>query len=80
MEPASSSGSAAMLQKLLIAAFLVLIVYNLGAGLYYMLVDKGTTKRTVNSLTRRIGLSVVLILLVVIGIFTGVIQPHGVQP
>lgn len=80
MEPASSSGSAAMLQKLLIAAFLVLIVYNLGAGLYYMLVDKGTTKRTVNSLTRRIGLSVVLILLVVLGIFTGVIQPHGVQP
>lgn len=69
-----------MLQKLLIAAFLILIVYNLGAGLYYMLVDKGTTKRTVNSLTWRIGLSLVLILLVILGIATGVIQPHGIQP
>jgi hypothetical protein len=31
-----------------------LILYNLGAGLYYMLVDMGATKRTVNALTRRI--------------------------
>ena len=68
-----------MLQKLLIVAFLVVILYNLGAGLYYMLVDKGTTKRTVNALTWRIGLSVALILLVVLGILTGVIQPHGIQ-
>ncbi len=69
-----------MLQKLLIVGFLVLIVYNLGAGLYYMLVDKGGSKRTVNSLTWRVGLSVVLILLVILGIWTGVIQPHGIQP
>ncbi len=68
------------MQTLIIVAFLILILYNLGAGLYYMLVDKGQTKRTVNALTRRIGLSVLLILLVVIGIATGVIQPHGVQP
>jgi hypothetical protein len=39
-------------------AFLILILWNLGAGLYYMLVDKGQSKRTVNSLTKRIGLSV----------------------
>ena len=56
----------------------MLILWNLGAGLYYMLVDKGQTKRTVNALTRRIGLSVALILLVILGIWTGVIQPHGV--
>lgn len=67
-----------MPQKLIIAAFLVLILYNLGAGLYYMLVDRGTTTRTVRSLTWRIGLSVALILLVVLGILTGAIQPHGV--
>src|SRR5690606_33786990 len=68
-----------LLQKLLIVAFLIVIVYNLGAGLYYMLVDKGRTKRTVNSLTWRIGLSVALILLVILGIWTGVIEPHGIQ-
>lgn len=67
------------MKTLLILGFLGLILYNLGAGLYYMLVDKGTTKRTVNALTRRIALSVVLILLVYAGIYTGVIQPHGIQ-
>ena len=67
-----------MLQKLIIFAFLVVILYNLGAGLYYMLTDKGSTKRTVNALTRRIAISVVLILLIILGIWTGVIKPHGV--
>lgn len=67
-----------MLQKLIIIAFLVLILYNLGAGLYYMIADRGQTNRTVNALTKRIALSVVLILLVLLGIWTGVIQPHGI--
>jgi succinate dehydrogenase/fumarate reductase cytochrome b subunit len=66
------------LKTLLIVAFLVVILWNLGAGLYYMLVDKGTTKRTVNALTRRIALSVALILLVALAIYMGWITPHGV--
>jgi len=66
------------MKTLVIVAFLGLIVYNLGAGLYYMLVDVGTTKRTVNALTKRIALSVALILLVIAGIATGIIEPHGV--
>lgn len=66
------------LKTLLIVAFLVVIVWNLGAGLYYMLVDKGSTKRTVNALTRRIALSVALILIVALSIYMGWITPHGV--
>lgn len=66
------------MKLLFVAAFLGVIVYNLGAGLYYMLVDKGTSKRTVNALTRRIGFSIALIALVIAGIATGVVQPHGV--
>ncbi|MEO8365319.1 MAG: twin transmembrane helix small protein [Pseudoxanthomonas sp.] len=66
------------LEKLLIIAFLVVILWNLGAGLYYLLVDKGQSKRTVNALTRRIAVSVLLILLVALGIYTGVIKPHGI--
>lgn len=62
--------------KLLIILFLVIIVWNLGAGLYYMMVDKGTTNRTVKALTRRIALSLVLIVLVMLGIAFGLIQPH----
>ncbi len=66
------------MKLLFVAGFLAVIVYNLGAGLYYMLVDKGTSKRTVNALTRRIGFSIALIALVIVGIATGVVQPHGV--
>ncbi|MBB3276499.1 MULTISPECIES: twin transmembrane helix small protein [Pseudoxanthomonas] len=66
------------LKTLLIIAFLILIIWNLGAGLYYLLVDKGQSKRTVNALTRRIGLSVALILLVILAIYMGWIKPHGV--
>ena len=43
-----------------------------------MLADKGQTKRTVNSLTKRIALSVALILFVVLAIHQGWITPHGV--
>ena len=66
------------LKTLLIVGVLILILWNLGAGLYYMLVDKGTTKRTVNALTRRIAVSVALILLVGLAIYMGWITPHGV--
>ena len=66
------------LKTLLIVAFLIVILWNLGAGLYYMLVDKGQTRRTVNALTRRIAVSVALILLVILAIYMGWIEPHGV--
>jgi succinate dehydrogenase/fumarate reductase cytochrome b subunit len=66
------------LKTLLIIAFLIVILWNLGAGLYYMLVDKGQSKRTVNALTRRIALSVALILIIILSIKMGWIQPHGI--
>ena len=66
------------LKTLLVIAFLIVIVWNLGAGLYYLLVDRGQTKRTVNALTRRIGVSVALIVLVIVSIYMGWIKPHGI--
>src|SRR5690606_33020118 len=66
------------LKTLIVVAFLLVILWNLGSALYYLMVDRGESKRTVNALTRRIALSIGLILLVVLGIWTGVIQPHGV--
>jgi len=67
------------IKLLLVIAFLAVILWNLGAGLYYMLVDKGKTRRTVNALTRRIALSVGLILIVIFSIWMGWITPHGVM-
>lgn len=66
------------LKTLIVVVFLLVIIWNLGSALYYLMVDRGESKRTVNALTRRIALSIGLILLVIIGIWTGVIQPHGV--
>ena len=67
-----------MLTTILIIVLFAAIIYNLGAGLYFMMTDKGQTDRTVKALTRRIGLSVLLILLVILGIWMGIIRPHGV--
>ncbi len=65
------------LKIIVVVGFLAVILWNLGAGLYYLLVDKGRTKRTVNALTRRIAVSVALIVLVIIGIATGLLHPHA---
>ena len=65
-----------MVQKLVIVGFLIVIVYNLGAGLYYMMVDKSENDRMVRSLSWRIGLSIALIAIIGIGIWTGWIQPN----
>lgn len=59
--------------------FLGLILYNLGAGLYYMIVDDASSARTVKALTRRIALSVILIVGVVIAAATGLIEFHGIH-
>lgn len=68
-----------MPQKLLIIAAFLAILYNLGAGLYFMMTDKGSSDRTVNALTRRIGISVALILLVGLAAWLGWIEPHGIR-
>ena len=65
------------LKILVVVGFLALILWNLGAGLYYMLADKGQSKRTVNALTKRIALSIALILLVVLAHYMGWIQSTG---
>lgn len=67
-----------MWTRIIIIAILAVIVYNLGAGLFYMMRDKGESDRTLNALTRRIALSVGLFLLLLLGIATGIIEPHGI--
>lgn len=61
----------------LVIMFLV-VVFNLGQALYFMMVDKDGSKRTAWALTRRIGLSLLLILMVIVGIWMGWLHPHGV--
>ena len=56
--------------KVIVVVLLLVVIFSLGQALYYMMTDKGTTDRTVKALTRRIGLSVGLILLVLLAIFS----------
>ncbi|PCJ48719.1 MAG: hypothetical protein COA74_08410 [Gammaproteobacteria bacterium] len=66
--------------KVIIVLALFAILFVLFRGLYYMVKDQGKTKRTVNSLTWRIALSVLLIIGLITAVATGVIVPHGIQP
>ena len=65
------------MKTLLIVGVLILIVWNLGAGLYYMMVDKDDGKRMARALTRRIALSIALFLGIVIAAKMGWIEFHG---
>ena len=69
-----------MLMKSLVIILLLIIMISLGSALVYLVRDRGSTKRTLNALTLRIGLSIVVFILLMIGFATGLITPHGVVP
>ena len=69
-----------MLIKVLIVVALVAILVSLAFGMVFLIKDKGTTQRTARALTVRIALSVTLFGLLMLGIFTGHIKPHGIYP
>jgi cytochrome bd-type quinol oxidase subunit 2 len=52
---------------LLIILVMVGIVVSLGFGLYFLVKDRGKTERTVRSLTVRVGLAVLLLVILAIG-------------
>ncbi|MBI4692563.1 MAG: twin transmembrane helix small protein [Gammaproteobacteria bacterium] len=69
-----------LLVKIFIVAALLGILVSLGLALKRLITDRGESTRTVRALTWRIGLSIALFLLLILGIATGVIVPHGVVP
>ncbi|HUH59572.1 MAG TPA: twin transmembrane helix small protein [Candidimonas sp.] len=60
-----------------ILAFLAIIA-SLASAFLYLMRDKGGTNRTVNALTVRIGLSIVLFLFVLFAHYMGWIQSTGI--
>lgn len=69
-----------MLSKALVIAAFLVIVYNLGAAFWYMMIDRSQQGRAVRALSWRIGLSVLLIIAVMIGVATGFIEPQAQPP
>jgi hypothetical protein len=66
--------------KVIVVLVFVGIIVSLGSGLYYLVHDKGDSRRTLRALTMRIGLSIGLFAFLMILIAFGVIKPHGVYP
>ncbi len=64
--------------KLLVIAILLAILFVLFRGLFFLVKDQGSSKRLVNSLTWRVGLSVLLIVVLIAAIKLGILVPHGV--
>jgi len=52
---------------ILIILVMVGIVVSLGFGLYFLVKDRGKTERTIRSLTVRVGLAVLLLIILAFG-------------
>jgi len=63
--------------KLLVVLMLLAIVGSLFSGLFYLYRDRGAGTRTVRALTLRIGLSVTVFLLLLLGLRLGLITGYS---
>ena len=65
--------------KLPVLIILAFVVLSLFQGMYYLAKDDGTSdkKRVVKALTIRIGLSLALFGLLILGYLFGAFAPHG---
>ena len=65
------------LTRLLVVIVLAAIVFSMGSALRQLSKPGGDPQRMLRALTWRIGLSVALFVLLLIGWKAGVIRPHG---
>jgi predicted PurR-regulated permease PerM len=63
---------------ILVPIAFALIIASLFSALYFMMHDRGRTKRMVWSLATRVGLSISLFLFILIAHWVGWIQPTGI--
>jgi len=59
--------------KIVVIIFLFLILASLGLGLFFLLSDRGQSKRTAKALALRVGLSATLFLLLMAAYYFGFI-------
>jgi hypothetical protein len=63
---------------IIVAIAFILILGSLGSALYFMMTDKGRSKRMVWSLAARVGFSITLFLFILIAYRLGWIEPSSV--
>lgn len=63
--------------KFIVVLMLFFVVVSLFSGLFFLVKDKGQTRRTVNALTVRIIISVLAILVIIVAFATGLITSNS---
>lgn len=66
-----------MIIKFAILLLFAVILGSLGSALFYLLKDQGDSKRTARALTVRIAVSIAAFLLLLLGYWAGLIEPHS---
>ncbi|MEZ5478656.1 MAG: DUF2909 domain-containing protein [Thiolinea sp.] len=67
-----------LLFKLIIVILLLFVIGTLFTALYQLNQNKGNSCRVVRTLALRIGLSIFIFILLWVGMYFGLITPHGV--
>jgi Na+-driven multidrug efflux pump len=62
--------------RYLVIAVLLVIVASLGSAVFFMMRDRGNSKRMVKALAIRVGLSVALFLFLMLGYYFGLFPDH----
>ncbi len=65
-----------VMYRVIIIAFLLVIVGSLASALYFLIKDKGQSDRTLKALTLRISLSLGLFLLLMAGFYFEILPPR----
>jgi multisubunit Na+/H+ antiporter MnhF subunit len=66
-----------MLFKYILVALLLFVLISLFTAFYYLVKDPSSSKRVVKSLFLRVGLSLFIMILLLIGTQLGWVTPHG---
>ncbi len=65
--------------RIVVGLAFIIILASLASALFYLMRDKGTSNKTVNALTVRIGLSVALFLFLLFAHWMGWIEATGIR-
>ena len=65
--------------RIVVILIFIGILGSLASALFYLMRDKGASSKTVNALTIRIGMSVVLVLFLLFSYWMGWIEATGVR-
>ena len=68
-----------MIFKIVVISLLLIVIFSLGSALFHFVRNGGDSDKMLKALTWRIGLSVFIFLLLLIGQAVGLIQPHGLS-